>query len=131
VKKQIKVLGLFSILMAGLSPVMAVMPTAVSKGSGSSAYTSGSDDWLQLLVGYFDDGTDPLAWGVVIMTFIVVAIAVLGKYNDARRNPKPPVGLFGLPGTKTEWGEVWATAVIGAAVLLFVIFIATEGTQII
>lgn len=128
-EKQTQIIGSISIISIALSPsLMATMPTAVDSGA-SGAATSG--DWLALLAGYFDKGTDPLAWGIVIMAFILVAIAVIGKFNDARRNPRPGVGLFGLPGNKTEWSEVWLTAVVGGVVLLFVIFIATEGTKII
>ncbi len=53
--------------------LMAAMPTAVTKGS----YSAGSGDWLAMLTGYIDSGTDPLAWGIVIMTFFVVAVILL------------------------------------------------------
>lgn len=128
-EKQTQIIGSISIISIALSPsLMATMPTAVDSGASGAATSS---DWLALLAGYFDKGTDPLAWGIVIMAFIVVAIAVIGKFNGARRNPRPGVGLFGLPGNKTEWSEVWLTAVVGGVVLLLVIFIVTEGTKII
>jgi len=128
---RIKKLTILMAAVAALCPskwLMAAMPTAVDSGS-SGAATSG--DWLALLTGYVDKGTDPIAWGVVIMTFIIVAVAVLSKFNEARRNPRPPVGLFGIPGVKTEYAEVWLTAVVGAVILLFVIFIVTQATTVI
>ncbi len=128
---QIKKLTILMATVATLCPskwLMAAMPTAVDSGA-SGAATSG--DWLALLTGYLDKGVDPIAWGIVIMTFIVVAVAVLAKFNEARRNPRPPVGMFGIPGTKTEYAEVWLTAVVGAVILLFVIFIVTQATGII
>jgi integrating conjugative element membrane protein (TIGR03745 family) len=97
---------------------MAAMPTAVSKGAGASAYTAGSGDWLQLLTGYFDSGTDLLAWAVAILGFIVLAVVTLGKFNDARKN-------------KAEWSEVGLTAGVGAVILMFMVFLATEATAVI
>ncbi len=128
---QIKKLTILMATVATLWPskkLMAVMPTAVDSG-GSGAATNG--DWLALLTGYLDKGVDPIAWGIVIMTFIIVAVAVLSKFNEARRNPRPPVGMFAIPGVKTEYAEVWLTAVVGAVILLFVIFIVTQATGII
>ena len=108
--------------------LLAAMPTAVDSGA-SGAATSG--DWLALLTGYLDKGVDPLAWGAVIMTFIIVAIAVLSKFNSARRNAVQPMGRLSAPNFKGEWAEVWLTAVIGAVILLFVIFMATQATQVV
>lgn len=127
VKKKTVLISTGLLALCLSKALMAAMPTAVTKGS----YSAGSGDWLALLTGYLDSGTDPLAWGIVIMTFIVVAVAVLAKFNEARRNPKPPVGLFGIPGVKTEYAEVWLTAVVGAVILLFVIFIVTQATTVI
>lgn len=128
-KKQPMIITFIRFIVIGLSPLlMAAMPTAVDSGVSGAAI---SGDWLALLAGYFDKGTDPLAWGSVIMTFIVVAIAVWDKFDDARRNPRPPLGNFGLPGNKTQYSEVWLTAVVGSVILLFVIFMVTQGTKII
>lgn len=94
---------------------MAAMPTAVDSGS-SGAATSG--DWLALLTGYFDKGTDLIAWGVAILGFIVLAVVTLGKFNEARKN-------------KAEWSEVGLTAGVGVVILLFMVFLATEATKVI
>jgi len=94
---------------------MAAMPTAVDSGA-SGAATSG--DWLALLTGYFDKGTDLIAWGVAILGFIVLAVVTLGKFNDARKN-------------KAEWSEVGLTAGVGVVILLFMVFLATEATKVI
>ena len=94
---------------------MAAMPTAVDSGA-SGAATSG--DWLALLTGYFDKGTDLIAWGVAILGFIVLAVVTLGKFNEARKN-------------KAEWSEVGLTAGVGVVILLFMVFLATEETKVI
>lgn len=94
---------------------MAAMPTAVDSGS-SGAATSG--DWLALLTGYLDKGTDLIAWGVAILGFIVLAVVTLGKFNDARKN-------------KAEWSEVGLTAGVGVVILLFMVFLSTEATKVI
>ncbi len=94
---------------------MAAMPTAVDSGS-SGAATSG--DWLALLTGYVDKGTDLIAWGVAILGFIVLAVVTLGKFNDARKN-------------KAEWSEVGLTAGVGVVILLFMVFLSTEATKVI
>ena len=119
--------GLFSrfnqkitlLLMAGfvLMPlqVMAAMPTAVDSG-GSGAATSG--DWLALLTGYLDKGTDLIAWGVAILGFIVLGVVTLGKFNEARKG-------------RAEWSEVGLTAGVGTVILLFMVFLATEATKVI
>ena len=95
--------------------VMAAMPTAVDSGA-SGAATSG--DWLALLTGYLDKGTDLIAWGVAILGFIVLGVVTLGKFNDARKN-------------KAEWSEVGLTAGVGTVILLFMVFLATEATKVI
>lgn len=121
-----KLKGLFSrvnqqislLLMAvALIPtqVMAVMPTAVDSG-GSGAATSG--DYLALITGYLDEGTDLLAWGVAILGFIVLAVVTLMKFNDARKG-------------RAEWNEVGLTAGVGTVILLFMVFLATEATKVI
>ncbi len=126
--RLIKARHLLALVIAGhCSPLMAAIPTVDDKGSAAAS----SGDWLDLLTAYLDVGTDPLAWAAVIMTFIIVLIAVIGKFNDARLNPRPPLGNFGLPGTKTEWSEVTLTAVVGVVILLLVIFVATQATQVI
>jgi len=94
---------------------MATMPKAVDSG-GSGAATSG--DWLALLTGYLDKGTDLIAWGVAILGFIVLAVVTLGKFNEARKG-------------KAEWAEVGLTAGVGAVILLFMVFLATEATKVI
>ncbi len=94
---------------------MAAMPTAVDSGA-SGAATSG--DWLALLTGYVDKGTDLIAWGVAILGFIVLAVVTLGKFNDARKN-------------KAEWSEVGLTAGVGVVILLFMVFLSTEATKVI
>ena len=128
-KQSSTIIGVISFMAMGASgSVMAAMPTAVDSGA-SGAATSG--DWLALLTGYLDKGIDPLAWGAVIMTFIIVAIAVLSKFNSARRDAIQPLGRFNAPNFKGEWSEVWLTAVVGAVILLFVIFMAAQATQVI
>ena len=94
---------------------MAAMPTAVDSGA-SGAATSG--DWMALLTGYVDKGTDLIAWGVAILGFIVLAVVTLGKFNDARKN-------------KAEWSEVGLTAGVGVVILLFMVFLSTEATKVI
>ncbi len=94
---------------------MAVMPTAVDSG-GSGAATNG--DWLALLTGYLDKGTDLIAWAVAILGFIVLAVVTLGKFNDARKG-------------KAEWSEVGLTGGVGVVILLFMVFLATEATKVI
>lgn len=107
------------LLMAGFVlmplPIMAAMPTAVDSG-GSGAATSG--DWLALLTGYLDKGTDLIAWGVAILGFIVLGVVTLGKFNDARKG-------------RAEWSEVGLTAGVGTVILLFMVFLATEATKVI
>ncbi len=93
---------------------MAAMPTAVSKGG----YQANSGDWLALLTGYLDSGTDLIAWGVAILGFIVLGVVTLGKFNDARKG-------------KAEWSEVGLTAGVGVVILLFMVFLATEATKVI
>jgi len=128
-KRQTNAFGFLTLISGWQSmPLMAAIPTAVDSGASGAAI---SGDWLALLTGYVDKGADPLAWGIGIMAFIIVAVAVLSKFNDARRNPLPPVGKFGLPGNKTQWSEVWLTAVVGGVILLFVIFMVTQGTTVI
>ena len=95
--------------------VMAAMPTAVDSGS-SGAATSG--DWLALLTGYLDKGTDLIAWGVAILGFIVLGVVTLGKFNEARKG-------------RAEWSEVGLTAGVGTVILLFMVFLATEATKVI
>ena len=94
---------------------MAAMPTAVDSGA-SGAATSG--DWLALLTGYVDKGTDLIAWGVAILGFIVLAVVTLLKFNDARKG-------------RAEWNEVGLTAGVGTVILLFMVFLATEATKVI
>lgn len=106
------------LMAAALMPtqlVMAAMPTAVDSG-GSGAATSG--DFLALLTGYLDEGTDLLAWGVAILGFIVLAVVTLMKFNDARKG-------------RAEWNEVGLTAGVGTVILLFMVFLATEATKVI
>ncbi len=102
--------------LLALMPIqaMALMPTA--EGKGSTAATSG--DWLDLFTKYLDSGADVIAWGAVILAFIVVAVVTVGKFNDARKN-------------KAEWAEVGLTAGVGTVILLFVVFLATEATKVI
>ena len=95
--------------------VMAAMPTAVDSG-GSGAATSG--DWLALITGYLDKGTDLIAWGVAILGFIVLGVVTLGKFNEARKG-------------RAEWSEVGLTAGVGTVILLFMVFLATEATKVI
>ena len=95
--------------------VMAAMPTAVDSGA-SGAATSG--DWLALLTGYLDKGTDLIAWGVAILGFIVLGVVTLGKFNEARKG-------------RAEWSEVGLTAGVGTVILLFMVFLATEATKVI
>ena len=95
--------------------VMAAMPTAVDSG-GSGAATNG--DWLALMTGYLDKGTDLIAWAVAILGFIVLGVVTLGKFNDARKG-------------KAEWSEVGLTAGVGVVILLFMVFMATEATKVI
>ena len=93
---------------------MAAMPTAVDSGASGAA----SGDWLALLTGYLDKGTDLIAWGVAILGFVVLAVVTLGKFNEARKN-------------KAEWSEVGLTAGVGVVILLFMVFLATEATKVI
>jgi len=109
--------ALLTAMVVGLMPlqaVLAAMPTAVEKGS--SAATSG--DWLALMTGYLDSGTDLLAWGAAILGFIVVAVVTIMKFNDARKG-------------RAEWNEVGLTGGVGVVILLFVVFLATEATKVI
>ncbi|MCU7801182.1 MAG: DUF2976 domain-containing protein [gamma proteobacterium symbiont of Lucinoma myriamae] len=124
-KKQLKTIGFSMTVLSPLS--MAAMPTAVDKGSGAA--TSG--DWLSLMTSYLDSGTDVIAWGATILVFIVVAVVVIMKFNDARRNAMPGIGQGARPGNKTEWSEVGLTAGVGVVILLFVVFLATEATKVI
>jgi len=110
-----KLTALLTVLCLVSYQAMAAMPTAVDSGA-SGAATSG--DWLALLTGYFDKGTDLIAWGVAILGFIVLAVVTLGKFNDARKN-------------KAEWSEVGLTAGVGVVILLFMVFLATEATKVI
>jgi len=110
-----KLTALLAVLCLVPYQAMAAMPTAVDSGA-SGAATSG--DWLALLTGYFDKGTDLIAWGVAILGFIVLAVVTLGKFNDARKN-------------KAEWSEVGLTAGVGVVILLFMVFLATEATKVI
>ncbi|MCU7801181.1 MAG: TIGR03745 family integrating conjugative element membrane protein [gamma proteobacterium symbiont of Lucinoma myriamae] len=121
-KKQKGILSRFNqlilLLMSGLTlipaHVMAAMPTAVDKGSGAAA----SGAWLALMTSYLDSGTDVIAWGATILAFIVVAVVVIMKFNDARKG-------------RAEWNEVGLTAGVGVVILLFVVFLATEATKVI
>lgn len=115
--RGIRCLGLFTafawlMLLAG--PALAQgLPTPVAPGGVGA----GSGDWLALIRGYIRDGAIVLGLALSVVALIWVAYTGLSKFNEARNG-------------KAEWMEVGVTVVVGAVLLLFIMFLLNQAATI-
>ncbi|WP_245795247.1 TIGR03745 family integrating conjugative element membrane protein [Thioalkalivibrio denitrificans] len=99
-------------LMAG--PALAQgLPTPVAP----DGVPADSGNWLAFIRGYIRDGAIVLGLALSVVALIWVAYTGLSKFNEARNG-------------KAEWMEVGVTVVVGAVLLLFIMFLLNQAATI-
>ncbi|MBK1674805.1 TIGR03745 family integrating conjugative element membrane protein [Ectothiorhodospira shaposhnikovii] len=101
-------------LLAAAGSGQANLPTPINPESGS--YQDGN--WLQLIKGYIGDGAVILGLAIAIVGLLWVAYTAVAKFNECRTG-------------KAEWSELGVLGIVGAAVLLFIMFLLNEAAKII
>ncbi|WP_299314946.1 TIGR03745 family integrating conjugative element membrane protein [uncultured Halomonas sp.] len=101
-------------LLAVTGSGQANLPTPINPETGS--YQDGN--WLQLIKGYIGDGAVILGLAIAIVGLSWIAYTAVAKFNECRTG-------------KAEWSELGVLGIVGAAVLLFIMFLLNEAASII
>jgi len=107
-------LALFAALAAAGSLHAQGLPTPVDPTIGGAP----GGNWLQLIRGYIGDGAVILGLAIATIGLLWVAYTGVAKFNECR------VG-------KAEWSELGVLGIVGAVVLLFMMFLLNQAATII
>jgi integrating conjugative element membrane protein (TIGR03745 family) len=94
--------------------VHAQLPTPVDPTIGGAP----GGNWLNLIRGYIGDGAVILGLAIATIGLLWVAYTGVAKFNECR------VG-------KAEWSELGVLGIVGAVVLLFMMFLLNEAATVI
>jgi integrating conjugative element membrane protein (TIGR03745 family) len=75
-------------------------------------------NWLQLIRGYIGDGAVILGLAIATVGLLWMAYTGVAKFNECR------VG-------KAEWSELGVLGIVGAVVLLFMMFLLNQAATVI
>ncbi len=104
-------------VVAGLVAVgqaQAQLPTPVDPTIGGAP----GGNWMQLIRGYIGDGAVVLGLAIATVGLLWIAYTGVAKFNECRTG-------------RAEWSELGVLGIVGAAVLLFMMFLLNEAAQII
>lgn len=101
-------------LLAATGTGQANLPTPVDPNIGGAP----GGNWLQLIRGYIGDGAVILGLAIAIVGLLWVAYTAVAKFNECRTG-------------KAEWSELGVLGIVGAVVLLFMMFLLNEAATII
>jgi integrating conjugative element membrane protein (TIGR03745 family) len=107
-------LALFAGLAAAGSLHAQGLPTPVDPTIGGAP----GGNWLQLIRGYIGDGAVILGLAIATIGLLWVAYTGVAKFNECR------VG-------KAEWSELGVLGIVGAVVLLFMMFLLNQAATVI
>ena len=108
-------LAFMALVAAALSTtVHAQLPTPVDPTIGGAP----GGNWLNLIRGYIGDGAVILGLAIATIGLLWVAYTGVAKFNECR------VG-------KAEWSELGVLGIVGAVVLLFMMFLLNEAATVI
>jgi integrating conjugative element membrane protein (TIGR03745 family) len=103
-------------LIAGLAAAGSLhaqgLPTPVDPSAGAPA-----GNWLLLIRGYIADGAIILGLAIAAVGLLWIAYTGVAKFNEARTG-------------KAEWSELGVLGIVGAAVLLFMMFLLNQAATI-
>jgi integrating conjugative element membrane protein (TIGR03745 family) len=99
---------------AATGTVHAQLPTPIDPNIGGAP----GGNWLQLIRGYIGDGAVILGLAIATVGLLWVAYTGVAKFNECR------VG-------KAEWSELGVLGIVGAVVLLFMMFLLNEAATVI
>ncbi len=104
------------VLVAGLTAAGTLhaqgLPTPVDPDAGAP-----DGNWLQLIRGYIADGALILGLAIATVGLLWIAYTGVAKFNEARTG-------------KAEWSELGVLGIVGAAVLLFMMFLLNEAATV-
>lgn len=92
----------------------AQLPTPVDPTIGGAP----GGNWMQLIRGYIGDGAVVLGLAIATVGLLWIAYTGVAKFNECRTG-------------RAEWSELGVLGIVGAAVLLFMMFLLNEAAQII
>lgn len=95
-----------------VEPALAELPTAVQAGSAASG------DYIEIGKQYFKNGLIVLGLIIATLGFIAVAAGGIAKFNEYR------IG-------RAELGDLGVLAVVGAVVLVLMVYLLNEAATII
>lgn len=75
-------------------------------------------NWLQLIRGYIGDGAVILGLAIATIGLLWIAYTGVAKFNECR------IG-------KAEWSELGVLGIVGAVVLLFMMFLLNQAATVI
>ena len=75
-------------------------------------------NWLQLIRGYIGDGAVILGLAIATIGLLWIAYTGIAKFNECR------IG-------KAEWSELGVLGIVGAVVLLFMMFLLNQAATVI
>jgi len=90
------------------------LPTPVDPTIGGAP----GGNWMELIRGYIGDGAVVLGLAIATVGLLWIAYTGVAKFNECRTG-------------RAEWSELGVLGIVGAAVLLFMMFLLNEAAQII
>ena len=112
--------GLMALTVAGMALMSQAahaldgnLPSPVDPSSG--AVDDG--DWISLIRGYIADGALVLGLAVGTVGLLWIAYTAIAKFNECRQG-------------KAEWSELGVLGIVGAVVLLFVMFLIGQAADV-
>ncbi|MCG5495560.1 TIGR03745 family integrating conjugative element membrane protein [Ectothiorhodospira variabilis] len=112
--------GLATVTVAGIAMMSQAahaltgnLPSPVDPSSG--AVDDG--DWISLIRGYIADGAIVLGLALGTIGLLWIAYTAIAKFNECRTG-------------KAEWSELGVLGIVGAVVLLFVMFLIGQAAGV-
>jgi integrating conjugative element membrane protein (TIGR03745 family) len=90
------------------------LPTPIDPTIGGAP----GGNWLNLIRGYIGDGAVILGLAIATIGLLWIAYTGVAKFNECRNG-------------KAEWSELGVLGIVGAVVLLFMMFLLNEAATII
>jgi integrating conjugative element membrane protein (TIGR03745 family) len=105
----------FMAVLAATGPLHAQgLPVPVDPTIGGAP----GGNWLQLIRGYIGDGAVILGLAIATIGLLWIAYTGIAKFNECR------IG-------KAEWSELGVLGIVGAVVLLFMMFLLNQAATVI
>ena len=111
---RLRGLALLASLAAAGSLHAQGLPTPVDPTIGGAP----GGNWLQLIRGYIGDGAVILGLAIATVGLLWVAYTGVAKFNECRTG-------------KAEWSELGVLGIVGAVVLLFMMFLLNQAATVI